>query len=360
MKKKIAVIGAKGFPAFGGAAGANENIVNQLKSSYEYTIYSISTHTDKKGFYNGYNQIVFNGAKGKRLNTLVYYLKSLFHALFFGDYDIVQVNHLASGFIVPFLRLRFKVVATARGIFSKKTDNKWNSLDHLAFELSAHLFCKFSNITVSVSKPHIDVLKKYTSKQIQYIPNGIHVNQLEKKQGSSGYLLFAASRIILLKGCHVFLEALNRLNHKGKVIIIGDLSHTPKYSAELMSLSKNLNIEYVDLIKDKNILFNYIKNAEIFIFPSFNEGMSNMLLEVASLKTPIICSDIPENTAVFNENEIEFFKTGDSLDLADKIKYSLENKDVLEKKSENAFAKLNEIYRWEIIAKEYKKVYDSL
>lgn len=362
MKKKIAVFGVKGFPAFGGASGANENIVNLLKDSFDYTIYSVSTHTDKKGMYNGYNQIVFKGVKGKRLNTLMYYIKSLFHALFFGNYDIVQINHLSSGFIIPLLRIRYKVVATARGIIPKD-DNKWNFFDKQFFELSAHLFFKFSSAAISVSKPHIDIFKKYTSKEIFYIPNGIHADEIfDKRQdeGYNSYLLFAANRIISLKGCHVFIDALNKLNYKGKVIIIGDLSHTPEYAESLIESSKNLNIEYKGLIKDKDLLFGYIKNASLFIFPSFNEGMSNMLLEVASLKVPIICSDIPENSAVFNQNEVVFFNTGNAIDLADKIDSSLKNIDHLKDKTQQAYNRLNDMYRWEIIAKEYEILYKTL
>lgn len=361
MKKRIAVFGVKGFPALGGTASANENVVNILKDKFEYTIYSVSSHTDKKGNYNGYNQIVFKGNNGKRLNTLMYDIKSLFHALFVGKYDLVQVNHLTSGFIVPFLRLKYKVVSTAHGIIPDD-DNKWNYWDKKAFEISAFFFFKFSNIIVSVSKPHIAFFRKYTSKEVLYIPNGIQTFQIENKKTTinNGYLLFAANRIISLKGCHVFLQALEKLNYKGKIILIGDLSHTPKYAESLVKQSENMNVEFTGLIKDKTLLFDYIKNAELFIFPSFNEGMSSMLLEVASMKTPIICSDIAENKAVFNESEIQFFKVGDSSDLAQKIEYALENKDSLKNKAEQAFIKLNAEYRWEIIAKEYEKLYMSL
>lgn len=59
-KPRIAVIGLKGLPAFGGAATVGENIINQLKDKYDFTVYSVSSHTDlKTGEYNGYKQIVF-------------------------------------------------------------------------------------------------------------------------------------------------------------------------------------------------------------------------------------------------------------------------------------------------------------
>ena len=41
-KPKIAVIGLKGLPAFGGAATVGENIINQLKDNYQFFVYSTS------------------------------------------------------------------------------------------------------------------------------------------------------------------------------------------------------------------------------------------------------------------------------------------------------------------------------
>jgi hypothetical protein len=80
MNKKnprIAVIGLKGLPAFGGAAAVGENIIEQLKDKYDFTVYSVSSHTDlKTGEYNGYKQIVFKKIPFKRFNTLLLYFIS--------------------------------------------------------------------------------------------------------------------------------------------------------------------------------------------------------------------------------------------------------------------------------------------
>ncbi len=358
MKKKIAIIGVKGLPAFGGAARACESIVEQLKDKFDFTIYSISTHTNNPGYSNGYFQIVLKGTKGKRLNTFLYYIKSTLHALFFGKYDLVHVNHLSCGFIVPFLRIRYKVVSTIRGVIPAD-DNKWNYFDKLLFNFFSILLLRFSNHVISVSQPHIQYFKKYTQKNILYIPNRVSVTEPFKLSHniSDNYLLFAASRIISLKGCHIFLESLKLLDYKGRIIIIGDLEQTPDYSNHLVSLSKTLNIIFKGLIKDKSELYSYIKNARLFVFPSFNEGMSNILLEAASLKTPIICSDIIENKAVFSDNEVQFFNTGNEQDLANKIEYSLNNYDDMIIKANNAFEKVVRNYAWEKIAAEYENLY---
>ncbi len=46
-KKKIAVIGLKGLPAFGGTANGGENIIEQLSDKYDFTVYSILSHTSE-------------------------------------------------------------------------------------------------------------------------------------------------------------------------------------------------------------------------------------------------------------------------------------------------------------------------
>lgn len=359
MKKKIAVFGVKGFPGFGGASKANEAVVNLLKDRYDYTIYAVSSHTKQYGFQHGYYQKVFKSIKGKRLNTLQYYIKSLFHALFVGDYDLVQINHTSSGFLIPFLRLRYKVVAVAHGIIPKD-DNKWGKVDKFLFDISSSLFFKFSNVSITVSKPHLKFFRKYTKRKIQYIPNGIFTGNNFKKVKNRDYILFAAGRIIALKGGHTLLDALNLLNYDKNVKIIGDLEHTPNYKKKLLHLSRNLNISFIDIIKERKVLFNYIYNAEFFVFPSFNEGLSNMLLEVASLKTPLICSDIEENLAVFDSNEVLYFKTGDPIDLSEKIRWAKDNPREMQKKAENAYKKVKSNFNWEIIANQYNNIYENL
>ena len=113
MKKKIAVIGLKGLPAFGGAATVGENIINQLKDKYEFTVYSISSHTNQQtGQQDGYNQVVFQSIQNKKLNTLYYYIKSALHVFFFGHYDLIHLHHSDAVFTLLLLRLRYKVIVT--------------------------------------------------------------------------------------------------------------------------------------------------------------------------------------------------------------------------------------------------------
>jgi len=364
MNKKnprIAVIGLKGLPPYGGAAAVGENIIEQLKDKYDFTVYSVSSHTDlKTGEYNGYKQIVFKKIPFKRFNTLYYYILSALHAVFLSKYDLVHLHHRDAAFIILILKLRYRVIITTHGTFS--ITPKWGKYSKY-FSINEKYFVKYANIITCVSKNEQRLYIENINIKPIYIPNGINGNLKITQRNElrkDNYIFFGAGRIIKSKGCEIMLKAFNILNYKGKILIAGELEQTLDYKNELLNLSRDLNVKFLGLIKDKNELLNLLHNAKLFIFPSSLEAMSMMLLEAASVKTPIICSDIIENKDIFTDNEVLFFKTNDEKDLVDKIQWALENYDEMLLKSKRAYIKLKENYTWEKIAQEYSTVYNLL
>ena len=360
MKKKIAVIGVKGLPGFGGGARSTESLLNEIKNDYAITVYSIDSHTTLSGDYNGIQQITFKSLPFKRLNTIVYYFKSLVHCLFVGRYDLVHVQHIYAGFIIPLLRLRYPVINTVRGIIPRD-DNKWNHIDKIFFRFFEFLALKFSTVTVSVCQPHIAYLQKIVKRPVYYIPNGVYVYQaLIEQKKEEDYLCFSAGRIIGLKGCHLLLLALHQIDYKGKLKIIGSIDHVNAYGAAIKEMAAGLDVEFLGLIKEKEVLFKIVANAKLFIFPSLNEGMSNMLLEAASLKTPIISSDIVENKFIFNDSEVLYFNSDDVDDLSVKINLALADPKMMEEKRDLAYEKITLEHDWRNIAITYKKRYEEI
>ena len=216
-KPKIAVIGVKGLPGFGGAAKSTEALLEKLKYDFDITVYSIDSHTSLKGDYHGINQITFKSSKLKKINTIKYYLKSMFHCLFIGKYDLIHVQHIYAGFIIPFLRIRYKVINTVRGLIPSN-DNKWTKFDILFFRIFEYFSLKYSNEIVSVCAPHINYLQKRYNRDISYIPNGVSIEyntyknqQLYKEE----YICFSAGRIIGLKGCQI-----SSIYYHSKVLIL--------------------------------------------------------------------------------------------------------------------------------------------
>ncbi|MBN1187817.1 MAG: glycosyltransferase family 4 protein [Bacteroidales bacterium] len=360
QKKRIAVIGLKGLPAFGGAASVGENIIHELSKEFDFTVYSVSSHTSVRGFHNGFEQIVFRKFFIKRLNIFVYYLLSAIHCTLMRKFDLIHLHHVDGAFILPILHLKYKVILTSHA--QPYVNDKWSKCVKFFFMINEWLALISANMLTAVSMPLAEIYRMKTNKPIHFIPNGIKLNPYiaDTEIGSKDYILFAAGRIIPLKGLHILLESLRKGGISKKLVVIGDLNQMPAYRSNIMHLAENLNIEFIPLIRQKEVLLKYVQLAELFIFPSLSENMSVMLLEAASLKTPVLCSDIPANQAIFDDSEVLFFKANDSQDLLEKLFFAFNNPRILKRNAQAAFEKLTGKYQWETIARQYKEFYDSL
>jgi len=362
-KPKIAVIGLKGLPAFGGAATVGENIIEQLKDKFDFTVYSISSHTDlKSGNYKGIcYQKVFKSLPFKRLNSLYYYIISALHAVLCTKYDMVHLHHRDTAFILILLKIKYKVMLTAHGSFFVR--DKWLKYK-LFFELNERYFVKKADIVTCVSLQEQRDYKNKIGLDVTYIPNGINLHPYIKKEyypeHEQEYMFFGAGRIIKTKGLEILLKSLRKIRYPIRLVVAGDLEQTPVYKKEILDLSKDLNVEFIGLKKNKDDLLKIICEAKLFIFPSSYEAMSIMLMEGVSTQCPCIASDIIQNKDLFNENEVLYFKTDNVDDLAEKINWALMNYDEMLLKSKRAYTKLLQHYTWDQIAKKYSKIYEDL
>jgi len=232
------------------------------------------------------------------------------------------------------------------------------------------IFINSSAMLTTISEPLSKYYFKKYKKEVIFIPNGVDCNNkyneksanriLRKHKINSPYIIFAARRIMATKGAHTLLEALIQNKYSGKIIIAGDDSQLPRYTKRLKTLAKTIDAHFIGFINSIDILLGIIKRAELFIFPSEVEGMSIMLLEVASIGKPIICSDIPENKSVFSSEEVLFFKNKSVIDLSEKIKWALNNPKSMQKITNNAKLKVAKQYSWKKIVEQYSAVYNNL
>lgn len=359
VKKKIAIIGLKGLPPFGGAASVGDHIIEQLSEKYDFTIYATATHTNHKGLYKGAQQIVLAKFPLRPLNVFYYYLASAFHAVFSRRYDMVHLHQMDGAFTLLLLRLRYKVVATSHGLTYRHA--KWSKWLLPYFKLNEWFQAHLSNHLTVVSKslvPHYSRL--IPPARISYIPNGVNpVAPSMTTPGVSDYILFAAGRIIPSKGLHFLLSALRQSNYQGKLVVLGDHSQIKEYSEQLFNLAAGLDVEFKGLIKEKDLLNAWIAGARLFVFPSTYEAMSMMLLEAAAVRTPVICSDIVENTDIFEPDEMLFFRSGSDTDLAARLAWALAHPEEMQTFADRAWRKLMDKHQWSTIGRQYEAVFEN-
>lgn len=152
-------------------------------------------------------------------------------------------------------------------------------------------------------------LSFYNKEEIEIICNGVDTNvfypsALESKSKDEFKILFV-SRLIEGKGLQFIIPELKKIqdntDRKVKLIIVGD----GPYREHLEKLTRQYNVEkYVQFEgqKSREELLLYYQNANVFILPSQQEGMPNVVLEAMACELPIIMTPCEGSKELMGDN----------------------------------------------------------
>jgi len=368
--KKIVFFGVKTFPSRGGTDRVAENIILNLKDTYDITVHCFKDPLANNNI-PGVRVVQFNQVFPGALGSFLYFLRSAIYLVLNKQSDLIHIHKTESAFFAPLLRIRYRIVSTSHEAQYKS--DKWNWFAKQFFLWSERIYIRYSDTCTCISKPLSEYYFKKYNREVVFVPNGINpvTDSMMDVSAATTYLpdgadlnkpfiLFAARRLMKIKGCHFMLEALIRIGYKGQVFITGELHTDKAYMEELKILGKELDVYYLGFVKTLPALLGLVKRASLFVFPSVTEGMSIMLLEVASVGTPIVASDIPENKQVFDSNEVLYFKSQDVEELTEKLLFASVHRDEMVKLGINCQKRVNSDYVWANIALLYARIYEDL
>jgi glycosyltransferase involved in cell wall biosynthesis len=369
-KMKIAFIGIKALPA----TAAVDAVVQKIATSFDHarfepTVYVSSREVPEGTVIPGVRIIRVPSVPGKFTRATFTFLMAALHALFFGDYDVINVHSVETSFVLPLLRLRYKVVATAHGLVSLVPEeyNQWGK-GRLFFKACEYPFMHLSNVRTSVSLPDKAFLEQRYGREVQYLPNGIqlHEPKLEAARAflaqhglePGNYMIFTAGRNIRRKGCHFVLQAMRDSDDPTPLLVLGDSTFDPEYNEQLLALADERTV-FGGFVADRGLLFGLIQMATVFLFPTTYEAMALTLLEAAALKTPLIASDLPENRAVL-PNEALYFRSADVDDLRAKMEWARSHPREMHEMAGRAAAVVRQGYQWSEVIDQYETIYETL
>jgi glycosyltransferase involved in cell wall biosynthesis len=362
---KIAFIGIKGLPSQAGVDRVVEAIVRQIdQTTFEPVVYCSSAVVPADTVIPGVQLRRIHALPGKHLHALTLFLFAALHALFFGDYAVIHLHNVEAAFVLPLLRLRYKVISTSHG--AAQTRDKWSAPAKALITLTEYPFIFLSNCITSVSDPLAEVYRQQFQKPVYYIPNGVDVEEVADTAAAlqilhhhgiqpGNYILFAAGRIMGTKGCHFLLEAFRQIETDLQLVIVGDASFVPDYEQQLHELADD-RVHFIPFIAEKATILGLLQQARLFVFPSTVEAMSMMLLEAASVGVPVVCSDIPENVKVMADKTL-YFQSANVKDLRQKLQWALQNPTYLAQSAGQAQAWVAEQFSWHAIVRQYEQLY---
>lgn len=210
----------------------------------------------------------------------------------------------------------------------------------------------------SSSKQKIEII--YNGIDIDYFEPKIKGEEQEQEQEQEKFIITpGASRVTDRKGLNYLIEAVAKLVPKYPQIylkIMGDGNAREKLEQLVKHLKLEKHCEFVGIIPHEKVL-TYYQEANLFVLPSLNEGMSNAMLEALAVGLPLISTNTGgASELVLNEKNGFIVKFKDSQDIANKIEKLILDV-TLRKEMASVSRELSEKMSWENIAKKYFEVY---
>lgn len=256
-----------------------------------------------------------------------------------------------------------KIFLLPHGMLDKHSINSSNFIKNMERKIFLYSFGYFQ---AKISKRIIFNSKKEQTnstfnKNSIVIPNGVDLGVIERVKcdeelfNNDKVKLFYLGRINPIKGVELIIDAVNNLEDdiKNKIELVIAGSGRGEYVRYIQNKSEKSIVRFVGHI-DEHKKYCYLRQCDIYLQPSFTEGLSISMLEALACRVNMITT-----------NRVGLYEELIYNDAAEVINYDKnELKTAIEKliirkinHSSNGYKIIRDKYNWDIIFQEYKKLF---
>ncbi|MDO8872117.1 MAG: glycosyltransferase family 4 protein [Methanoregula sp.] len=368
---KLLICTSEYFPHGSGIANVVFNVVEQLKKQgVECTVCSPTGPDITLGNKQFIEKFGFLG--------LIYYWHQVSHFFKHTDYDVVWLQNPYFIYHNPFHRCLITMHSTYFGLSHHNVGNTrflqvYYKIISAIEEFSLAQLSK-KTVFTGVGQPVCEELEKMgiEKERITYVPNGVDVQSfnpaldktiLRKKIGvpNNNIILLSVGRLTPQKGTQTLIEVFSLLEKSlGNLTLCiagkGELLDSAKILVKKNGLQKVIFLGYVD---ERDLPALYAGSDYYIINSIYEGGMPPLTLsEAMASGLPCIVSDIP-NFSIVNDAGCGLIVNFGNIDHAAKeiLEYlSREHQD----HAKNARNYTIQFLDWEIISKEYLKIFERL
>ena len=211
--------------------------------------------------------------------------------------------------------------------------------------------------------------------RIVIIRNGVKTEPFVRSYESCNTLAYLG-RLIKSKDIPTLINAFSIVirDHSNdlKLILIGDGPEKENITGLIKESGMEKSISITGMVDYPG---EFLKQSDVFVFPTLIEGLSNSLIEAMSFRLPCIVTNIPGNIEVMGETGSNYnikkgefkksrygilFNPLDEKALVKAIVFLLENPRIREKTGESAFEKIRGEFDIDVISDKYINLYREL
>lgn len=171
-----------------------------------------------------------------------------------------------------------------------------------------------------------------------------------------------ASRITQRKGLRYLIEAVAALAPRYPHIFLRIMGEGNEKEALLKLVEARKmedHVQFVGRIPREEVM-PYYQEASVFVLPSFNEGMSNAMLEALATGLPIIATQTGGTDELVENGENGLVvRMKDSADLAEKIEKVMQDETLRKKMGEKSRLRAQK-QSWEEVSRQYADLYNNV
>ncbi len=358
------------FPPLGGGAGnATKYILKEFSKYDNIQVDLVTSSTDKFNIEQFSDNITIHyldiNKDPSKLHSqcdkdlLIYSAKAYSYCKKLKKTNNFDLIHSFFGIPCGYIAKKLKIpyIVSLRGSDVSHYNKKYELYDKLIFKRLSKKIWKKSCSVIANSKGLKELaLLTAPEQDIRIIYNGIDSTEFEAKKeySKTGKIkILCVGRLIPRKGFRFVIEAVKELKDNVSITFIGD----GPLKEELTKLSEGLDVEFKGVV-EHDILGSLYKNYDLFILPSFNEGMSNTVLEALSAGLPIIATDTGGTAELIDGNGY-IVKSGSSDEIKKRLELYIKHRELLEKQGKRS-RELAEEMTWESVAEGYMKEYGKI
>jgi len=363
---KVLILGSKEYPLgtsddpikSGGIEVYTQHLVDYLKKKIDIIIITRKFKNTKS--YEKIDNIEIYRVpwiKGFYFRNPSFNFMAFLRALFLKFDIILSQGPIATFFAILISKIkRKKVIAIPSGIAFKQPQYK-GFIKKILYFIEKWVYIR-ANMVVFLSnaeKNQIKIKLGFIPKNHTIIPTGVVIKKVKKEDiekikkefNLNGVIITFVGRLIAVKGVDLLIKAVKDIKHKINVLIVGDGPERENLENMIKNLGLNRKVIFAGWRTDIPAI---LRATDIFVLPSYSEGLPIALLEAMAAGKACVVTDI--GLPVKNGENAIVIKPGNVAELKEALEYLIENKELREKLGKNAKNEASK-FSWNKAAKKY-------
>lgn len=209
---------------------------------------------------------------------------------------------------------------------------------------------KIAVVPSGIDPQHYDAERSAVKEKVHLLRRQLEIDD--------SVVLGFVGRLVPAKGLETFFSAVKQIQNEHRnvtILIIGDGA----LRKDLEAVANQLKVKTIFTGWKRDTL-PYYSLMDIFVLPSFYEGLANVLLEAMAMKKAVVATNVGGNPDVILNGENGFLvPAGDSKQMAHVLKQLIEDEDLRARIGIRNRQKIEKHYSWTWTVERIERVYNE-